>query len=184
MPVPSPAPDGPTGYPVRSCFPANPISSADSMGRMRSRPLVVALLLLAGGCLDSCSENVERHYPDAAAARANLALGRDWYWIPPIVPDSATNIWEFHNIDTNRTWGCFDVQDGGVATRALLAKKNAVPRTGPISQGPRRSSSVRPWWPSSMANSPVEAHSFTEHSRFTVVVGIDPAAGKVCFHRS
>ena len=92
------------------------------VGEMCRRALVITLSILGASCIGRCSEDVETHYATSADARADMAFERGW--LPPIVPRNAFDIWEFHNIDSNRTWACFSVPDGPAATRALLLKTN------------------------------------------------------------
>jgi|SRR5438093_9573747 len=130
------------------------------------------------GCVGPFSEDVESHYADVTAARAAGAIGWD-QWIPEIVPDSATDIRELHNIDTNRTWGCFRFgqgEDGSV--RRTLAALGARPGRGPVSERPRFFFTELAWWPRSMTSPTIEAYEV-----FDVLVGIDENDQRVCFHR-
>jgi hypothetical protein len=136
---------------------------------------VITLSILGAGCIGRCSEDVETHYATFADARADMAFERGW--LPPIVPRNAFDIWEFHNIDANRTWACFSVPDGPATTRALLLKRNAASASCSIG------TLARPWWHSSMSTTALEAYKFTEEARFTVLVGIKSSAGRVCLHR-
>lgn len=62
--------------------------------------LVVGTLLLTG-----CDETIRMSYPTTAAARAHGAVQRGW--LPEELPDSATNISEVHDLDTNTGGGSF-----------------------------------------------------------------------------
>jgi hypothetical protein len=148
---------------------------------MRNGLLATAFILAASGCVGPLSEDFESHYQAIAAARADGAFARGW--LPEIVPGSATDIWEFHNIDTNLTWACFRTPDGPEPVRALLAQRGAIRMRGPIDRGPTRFLRVRPWWPSSMATDAVEAYSVQEAPRSAAtMVGIDTQAAMVCLH--
>lgn len=148
---------------------------------MHRRLLVTGLFIFGWGCVGPLSEDSETHYAGVAAARADGAFARGW--LPEILPDDATDIWEFHNIDTNLTWACFNTPHGPGVVRTLLAQRGAARTSGPIHTGPTRFLRVRPWWPSSMGTEQIEAYSFSENTPFTIVAGIDIHAGKVCFHR-
>ncbi len=148
---------------------------------MRSELLATTLLLAASGCVGPLSEDFESHYQTTAAARADGAFARGW--LPEIVPGSAIDIWEFHNIDTNLTWACFRTPDGPEPVRALPAQRGGSRARGPVDRGPTRFLRGRPWWPSSMAKDTVEAYSFKEAPRSApTMVGIDPQAAVVCLH--
>jgi hypothetical protein len=148
---------------------------------MPSRLSVLVLVFAVSSCVGPLSEDFESHYQGVAAARADGAFTRGW--LPAIVPPDATEISEFHNIDTNRTWACFSTRDVP-AVRTLLAKRGAQRVNGPVHTGPSRFLRVRPWWPSSMTSPSVEAFSFNEDTDSRVLVGIDTQAARVCFHRS
>jgi len=49
-----------------------------------------------------CSETNESYYINIDAARREGALARGW--IPNILPESSYDIYERHNLDTNRVW--------------------------------------------------------------------------------
>lgn len=49
-----------------------------------------------------CSETQDTFYRDIDAARKDSAIKKGW--IPNILPESSTEIYERHNIDTNRVW--------------------------------------------------------------------------------
>jgi hypothetical protein len=163
-------------------FAAHPDCSADYEGIVRHKALVVALGVLLGGCVGPFSEDFESHYADVGAARQDGAFDRGW--LPAIIPEDATVIWEMHNMDTNLTWACFATPQGPASTRAFLEKHGAERVSGPISDGPRRLFAKREWWPSSMAEAQIEAYELKESSRFTLVIGVEPAGRRVCFHRS
>jgi hypothetical protein len=137
------------------------------------------------GCVGPLSEDFESHYATVSEARQQDALG-DHRWIPPIVPDGATDIFEFHNIDTNATWGCFRLNGGADRLLVLLHDKAARASSGAVSDGPRRWFRDRPWWPESMTTDRVEVAEFTEPgppAAMTVRVGLDRAADVACFRR-
>ena len=152
---------------------------------MNWRPIGFLLSIACVGCIGPFSENIEREYPNTKAAKA-----ADRGWIPEILPDDATGIREVHNIDSNRTWGCFTTRElGAVRSKLSLLKANRT--AGPIHSGPREVFRDFSWWPETMRYSAVEAMEFREpppypaaQHRFLIRVGLDGATGTVCFHRS
>lgn len=153
---------------------------------MKAKLICAALSWSALACIGPFSENVEHHYQDLASARAAGAVG-DGRWIPPILPEDASDIREVHNIDSNRTWCCFatvSVAD----VRAKVSERGGAKVRGPIHAGPREMLRDFSWWPASMVSASVEPFEFHEAPAYPgatpmrVHVGID-SAGKVCFHR-
>lgn len=77
------------------------------------------LLLLSVILFTACDETVRMSYPTAAAARAHGAVQRGW--LPEELPNSATNISETHDLDTNTGSGSFQFGAADVDTfRAQL----------------------------------------------------------------
>ena len=70
---------------------------------MRRREALIALTL--GISLLSCRETVSTNYASSSEARRAGALEKGW--LPNVLPPSAVDIWERHDIDTNETWGAF-----------------------------------------------------------------------------
>lgn len=147
----------------------------------RLAPLVLQGVFLCA-CVGPFSEDFESHYPDVPTARQAGAFERGW--LPEFVPPEATDISEKHNIDTNVTWACFSTPAGPGGVRSLLQEHGATRVGGPVGKGPGSFFGTKDWWPSSMTEAQVEAYRLAESSRFTLVVGIDPVRGRVCFHRS
>jgi len=117
------------------------------------------------------------------AARADGAFNRGW--LPEIVPDDSIDIREMHNIDTNKTWGCFVIPSGTEEVRRKLKRLGASRASGPVSSGPRGLLRVRTWWLQSMTTSTVETYRFDEAgAQFTVIVGLDAERKTACFHRT
>ena len=135
--------------------------------------------LVLVGCVGA--ENIESHYPDAAAARRDGAFDRGW--LPAFVPRDATNIWEWHNVSTNVTWSCFSTPSGVEPVRAALLKEGGRRAEGAIGDGPTRFFLTRTWWPPSMSREGVEAYKLREDERFGLRIGVDEASQTVCFHR-
>lgn len=80
--------------------------------------LVGVLFLLA------CSETFTEHYATYEEAQIKGAVKRGW--IPAMVPTSATDIYEQHNIDTNNVWVRFTLpsQDWTRLTNGLRKLEN------------------------------------------------------------
>ena len=148
-----------------------------------NRPLLVALALLGmSACVGPFRDDFESHYADVSAARRAGAFDRGW--LPEFIPDDAKDISEEHKIDSSRTWACFSTPAGPPTVRALLLKQGATRVPGPIASAPRGLLRTREWWPASMGEARLETYSLKESGGFTLNVGVDQAAGRVCFHRS
>src|SRR4029079_8888994 len=153
-----------------------------------NRCVIVAVLLpiALAGCIGRLSEKPEHQYASTADARADGALERGW--IPMILPSDAHAIREVHDVDTNRTWGCFSTVEVE-EVRALLARLKAQRTQGLIGPQPREWLRDFSWWPEPMRAGTVEAWQFTDASvprgaPFLVRVGIDSGSSRVCFHRT
>ena len=64
------------------------------------RCLAACVVLIA-----ACDDTQHAGYPTASAARADLAIERGW--LPAALPESATDISESHDLDTNTGGGSF-----------------------------------------------------------------------------
>jgi hypothetical protein len=143
-----------------------------------SRTAVLAILSVAlSGCVRPFAEERESHYADVATARRDSAFTRGW--LPEIVPEDATNLWELHDLDSNATWACFTTPQGPTGVRSLLEKRGALRVGGPISSGPGRR-----WWPAVTSGPRVEGYRLREDARFTLLVGVDASGNRACFHRT
>jgi hypothetical protein len=155
---------------------------------MKANMRAVAALgvaLLGCACVGPFSETRESNYSNSAAAKAADPSG----WIPAILTDDATSIREVHDIASNETWGCFRTGQAP-AVRLLLGRVSAHKAAGSIANRPRERFRNYSWWPESMSTGPVETWAFQQPAvcaactPSTVRVGIDAAAGTVCFHRN
>lgn len=112
---------------------------------MIPRGLTLSRIVLAAATATSiaCAENVESFYatrPEAGAAE----YGR---WIPPLLPPSAKNIHECHNIDSSETWGAFEFRPEDTdALRSRLIPIEVGRLEGLRVSAPRRLT----WWPSAL----------------------------------
>lgn len=66
-----------------------------------SRSAIFLSVLLAG-FVSACDELQESYYDSRAAVVRDGAIQRGW--IPDFLPESAANIREFHDLDSNETW--------------------------------------------------------------------------------
>lgn len=78
--------------------PARPLSQENEMKRT-SRLIFLCMIVLL---LSACSERSTAYYPKYEDAVKDRAVERGW--IPEIVPKSATEIHEEHDLDTNEVW--------------------------------------------------------------------------------
>lgn len=131
--------------------------------------------------LDRFSEDIESRYATFAEARE----GRNRGWIPDVVvPEDAVNIWEFHNIDTNATWGCFTLSSGADPLRLRLQKIGAKRTQGGLGAGPTRFLRTREWWPQASETDAAETCQYQESERFNITVGVLPGGSAARFRRS
>jgi hypothetical protein len=102
---------------------------------------LASLLLAAGGC--ERWETVESAYPDHAAAAAAGALG-EGRWIPALLPRSATDIREAHDLDTNEVRLRFRFAAADLA--AMVAACSPVPPD----EAARARRPLVAWWPAAL----------------------------------
>jgi hypothetical protein len=98
--------------------------------------VILVLLLFAAGC----KESFESNYPTYDAAIADGAVKRGW--LPDWLPKSATDIHEWHNIDTNATIASFAY--GQAEPSVFLAGCHPETQT-------RRNHGRASWWPNDQA---------------------------------
>jgi hypothetical protein len=67
--------------------------------------MLASFLAAAAAMLVALDDDLSVHYATSAEARADDAFGRGW--LPRVLPDSAFDIDERHNLDTNRGHGTF-----------------------------------------------------------------------------
>ena len=96
----------------------------------RTMAAFMALTVAVTGYVWVVSREVRtEEYPTLAAAHADGALERGW--IPPWIPDSARNLREAHDLDTNRRWLSLEVAPEewwGVLEAHLPHRMRPVPR--------------------------------------------------------
>lgn len=148
---------------------------------VRGTVALIAIAVSAWGCVGPFSEDFESHYADVGAARHDGAFVRGW--LPEIVPEEATDIWEVHNVDSNRTWACFGIPKGPAPVRTLLEKAGAHRIARPLVTRPPGILGPPKWWLPSMAQPRIEAYELKENRGSMLHIGIDAAAARVCFER-
>ena len=149
------------------------------------RRFLVALALLvpvatAASWLDSYAMDVESHSQKRIDAQRLFNSG----WLPAFLPETAFDIWELHNLDTNRTWACFSAKSGAPEILAALSEAKAVKVPGPVDrEPPSRLFVTRSWWPSSMGEAHLDTYEIQEQYGFALRFGIDPRSSRACFSR-
>ena len=73
------------------------------------RTTTAIILLIVSALLSACSEVSTSYYPTYEAAVKDGAVKRGW--IPEIVPESATELHEEHDLDTNNVWLRFNLSN-------------------------------------------------------------------------
>ena len=104
----------------------------------------VIVLLIAAALIAACSfiDMKSASYADYSAVEATGAIGRGW--IPVFLPESAKDVREKHNLDTNAELVRFDfdVGDLGILTQACPPTQDIVPPTLNAN-----------WWPDDLQDS-------------------------------
>jgi hypothetical protein len=94
-------------------------------------------------------ETVEQTYPTYDAATKAGAVGRD-KWIPDFLPQSATDIRERHNLDTNEIWLTFQFNSQNVA--AMVKKSCHQVAEDRVSFPATTRSRKISWWPKDLVD--------------------------------
>ncbi len=104
----------------------------------------VIVVLIAAALIAACSliDTQSASYADYRAVEANGAIGRGW--IPAFLPESATDVREKHNLDTNTKLVRFDFDAGDLETltQACPPTQHIVPPTLNAN-----------WWPDDLQDS-------------------------------
>jgi hypothetical protein len=89
---------------------ANVVSYLTQVMHTRTTVRIGALSLtfIASTWMAACTDRKESRYSTVADAEHNGAFERGW--LPHVMPRSATNIRELHDVDTNEGWGTFSVR--------------------------------------------------------------------------
>ena len=100
---------------------------------------IVIFLFLQLGC--ERAETIEHVYATLADAVKADAVGDD-KWIPVLLPPSAREIREVHNIDTNEVWLAFRLDDSTqVSAAAARCTRISVEKLARVRKRPGK------WWP-------------------------------------
>lgn len=135
---------------------------------------LVALLILAAGC----SEQRESNYRTRAELDAAGLGARSWF--PQWLPNDATNLREWHDLDTNQTIGRFTSTPSFQPPSEVCKPSTSAQSTGNVS-----------WWPDETRFRGLERLTCTEPQTFgdghveawSVDVAIDRTTGDVFFWR-
>ena len=111
----------------------------------------------------SCGEGdlISEHYRTWKEATNAGAVSRGW--LPPFLPESTTEIWETHDLDTNAGAFCFFSPTADL--EALSLALESVPSSRLKSIGPWLSVS-KSWWPQTLARRRVE--EFVRNDGFAI----------------
>lgn len=104
------------------------------------RVIFTVALFLVPLLFSACSDRQEATFLDVKAARAAGAVARGW--VPIDLPESATELQELHDLDTNEVWGTFRLPPTDTPGTIGLTRVEA----SRIDGHPVRSPSVG-WWP-------------------------------------
>jgi hypothetical protein len=108
------------------------------------KDLVAVVLLgtqLFGG---GCSDRRESAFANVKEARASGAVARGW--VPNDLPESASDLRELHDLDTNEVWGTFRLPSSEQAPAITLAPVETSKISGHSVRSPRAS-----WWPARLS---------------------------------
>ena len=130
-----------------------PLNPPFSKGEATWRPPLTEKLLFSILILLGCSETQDAFYKNIDEAKKDNAIERGW--IPNIIPASSSEIYERHNLDTNRVWIRFKFDKKDI--QGLIGKiKEVNPAEIENIEFPRIG--VK-WWPKNL-----NKDSFTQHS--------------------
>ena len=102
---------------------------------------IVAVVLLGTQlCGGGCSDRRESAFASMKEARSTGAVARGW--VPNDLPESATDLREAHDVDTNEVWGTFRLPSSERARTMTLARVESSQISGQSVRAPRAS-----WWP-------------------------------------
>jgi len=120
---------------------------------MRSFEFATSVLLLAIASACERRDVLERAYASREEVVRDGAIGRGW--IPAWIPESARDIREVHNVDTNVSqlafaYGVFDASDVSPGCAPAVPATVILPRT-----------SMTNWWPKALRRSSPELDRFS-----------------------
>lgn len=116
-----------------------------------SRLAAVAFIALL--CV-ACTEHFESHYPTYADAQRDGAISRGW--IPAWVPESALDIYDWHDLDTNTT-----------LLALTYGSENPAEFLSKCTRGePPRNPGAAKWWPTDARWATLEHYQCREQTTF------------------
>lgn len=127
---------------------------------------VFAVLMLA-----ACREQFESHYVSSAAAAKDRALERGW--LPSLLRTDATEIREWHDIDTNEVRGTFSLSE--------KIKGRLGSECTPSEGAARAIGSTPAWWPDYLVEGRTPPESTHIYRCGNFFVAIDATASKGYF---
>jgi hypothetical protein len=103
--------------------------------KMTVKNNILVIVLCVGQLFaGACSDRRESSFASVKEARSS-----GWGWVPSGLPESATDLHELHDVDTNEVWGTFRLSDPSSIT---LTRVQASSVTGHSVRSPSAS-----WWP-------------------------------------
>jgi hypothetical protein len=109
------------------------------------RKTIIATILVAQLWSVGCSDRREASFATPKEARNAGAVAKGW--IPGDLPDSATELREVHDVDTNEVWGTFRLYTNEPGTIGL-SRIEASRINGHSVRAPRVT-----WWPEKLSGS-------------------------------
>ena len=131
--------------------------STESMLHHRPLSLVIIVVLLQLGC--ERAETTENVYATLADAVKAGAVGDD-KWIPALLPPSAREIREVHNLDTNEVWLAFRLDSTQVSAVAGRCTKISMEKLAPVRKRPGK------WWPEDLLRSGTKTRPATQYQHY------------------
>ncbi len=102
-----------------------------------------AFILITVFLFYGCNEKIESYYKDFNIARKTGAIEKGW--IPKYIPNSACDIREIHDLDTNEVWIVFKILS---STDIFFDKVESLSKNEILNKLPR-TPRVK-WWPQNL----------------------------------
>lgn len=117
---------------------------------MRALTLLFALLLtsILIGCAELSGEGDIKQETYATFQEASQNGAFKSGWLPQVLPMSATNIVEVHNVDSNELWATFRYSENDIDE---LIKQCAIDHKARLPNAERTKRSVA-WWPTGLTD--------------------------------
>lgn len=123
------------------------------------RDIIFSVVLISSCVMAGCGETPEEHYPNFEAAVSAGAISRGW--IPALLPKSASDIHEIHNIDSSKSMLAFRFNG-----TEKIELGSSCERVDPFK--PARPPFKVSWWPSDV---PASKLSTYRHSIYSCEIG-------------